>query len=121
MLVVVGHIPAACGSRCFQSELGLLAIHQQPVCIKMKAVKRIHERSSRREVEKMWRFCRRRWASNIRQWTTGSCRGWWLQFPREWGGGGTRGGDDSKWIHTAEMHNNSEKATTTEEWDRRED
>ncbi|KAM3366531.1 hypothetical protein ACQJBY_015750 [Aegilops geniculata] len=86
MLVVVGHIPTACGSRCFQSEAGLLAIHHQPVCRKTKAMKRIHERSSRREVEKMWRFCLRRWASNIRQWTTGSCRGWWLQFPREWSG-----------------------------------
>ncbi|XP_037423380.1 uncharacterized protein LOC119287851 isoform X2 [Triticum dicoccoides] len=85
---------------------------------KTKAMKRIHERSSQREVEKMWCFCRRRWASNIRQWTTGSCRGWWLQFPREWGGGGTRGGDGSKWIRTAEVHNHSEKATTAEERDR---
>ncbi|XBJ27142.1 hypothetical protein VPH35_004452 [Triticum aestivum] len=109
---MVGHIPAACGSRCFQPELGLLAIHHQPVCRKTKAMKRIHERSSQREVEKMWHFCRWRWASNIRQWTTGSCRGWWLQFPREWGGGGTCGGDDSKWIRTAEVHNHSEKVMT---------
>ena len=79
---------------------------------KTKAMKRIHERSSQREVEKMWRFCWRRWASNSRQWTTGSCRGWWLQFPREWGGDGTRGGDGSKWIRTAEVHNHSEKVMT---------
>uniref|UniRef100_A0A8R7U3G3 Uncharacterized protein n=1 Tax=Triticum urartu TaxID=4572 RepID=A0A8R7U3G3_TRIUA len=120
MLVVVDHIPAVCGSHYFKPELGLLAIHHQPACRKTKVTMRIHERSSRCEVEKMWRFCRRRWASKIKQWTTGSCRGRWLQFPREWGGGGKRGGGGER-IRTAEVHNHSEKATTAEERDGRED